>query len=104
MDTPREPGMGWLALLPLGAAAAFVAFGLVAQKATEERRIRAVEATIFATGRAGPVHVEPIRGDECWRASEGFRWRVGSEEGWACAGPGDQVSLRGASRRIPHDP
>lgn len=96
LDNKREPRMGRLALVPILAAGLFIPGAVVAHKVTEQRRMDAVEAAVLATGRSGPVHVEPLRGDECWRAREGFRWRTATEEGWACAGPKDQVTLRDA--------
>jgi hypothetical protein len=83
--------MGRLVLVPLGAVALFSAMGWLAHEQTDARRIEAVAKAVVASGQAGPVHVEPIRGDECWRSREGFAWRTPDAVGWACAGPGDEV-------------
>lgn len=94
LELAQGPRMGRMAMLPLGAAAVFALLGLISHRVTEARRIDAVEAAVLASGRAAPVVVEPIRGDECWRGREGFRWRAGAEQGWACAGPGGEVTLK----------
>ena len=41
----------------------------------------------------GEAQVAPIKGDNCWRAREGFRWRTATKTGWACAGPGYEVTV-----------
>ncbi|MFC3076793.1 hypothetical protein ACFODL_01690 [Phenylobacterium terrae] len=73
-------------------AAVLVVFAVGAGVWVNERRQDSVERALLAQGY-GPAHVEPIPGDECWRAREGFRWRTATKSGWACAGPGDEVTL-----------
>ena len=96
--------MGRLVLVPLLAAVVFALLGYLSQHFTEQRRIEAVEAAVLTTGRSGPVEVEPLPGEECGRAREGFRWRTAAEEGWACAGPQREVALREAGRRTTEGP
>lgn len=104
LDSRREPRMGRMALVPIAAAALFALAGFLSQKVTEAQRVAAVEAAVRASGRVDPVHVRPMAGGECWRAREGFRWRAGAEEGWACAGPGDEVTLIEVVPRRPSEP
>jgi hypothetical protein len=82
---------------PMLTAAAVVAVALLiggvgAGLWVADRRQDNVEQALLAQGY-GPAQVEPIRGDECWRAREGFRWRTAEKGGWACAGPGDEVTI-----------
>lgn len=91
-----EPSMGVLALVPLGALALFAGLGFLGHGWVERQRMDAVAAAVEASGQPGPVRVEPIRGDECWRAREGFAWTTAQAAGWACAGPGGEVRLMGA--------
>jgi hypothetical protein len=91
--------MGRLALVPFAAGALLVGAGLLVQDRTEARRMDAVAAAVRASGQAGPVQVEPMRGEECWRAREGFAWRTAEAQGWACAGPGDEVRLQPGAPR-----
>lgn len=86
--------MGRLALLPLGAAALFAIIAWTTHEWTEARRMDAVVQAVIASGHPGPVQVEAIRGDECWRAREGFRWEAADATGWACAGPGREVRIK----------
>jgi hypothetical protein len=86
--------MGRLAVLPIGALALFAAVGWVGHERVERARMRAVAEAVVASGHAGPVEVTPMRGEECWRAREGFAWRTADNSGWACAGPGGEVRLR----------
>lgn len=89
-----EPRMGRLALVPLAAIALFVGMGLLTQQRVEARRMDAVAAAVTAKGHAGPVLVEPLRGEACWRAREGFSWKATNAESWACAGPRAEVRLQ----------
>jgi hypothetical protein len=98
LDNSREPRMGRLALVPLAAAALFTAAAWIGHKQVEQSRMRAVAAAVVADGHAGPVHVEPLRGAECWRAREGFAWTSATASGWACAGPGGEVRLQERTR------
>jgi hypothetical protein len=86
--------MGRLAVLPIAALALFSAVAWVGHERVEQARMRAVAEAVVASGHAAPVDVTPIRGDECWRGREGFAWRAADASGWACAGPGAEVSLR----------
>lgn len=91
--------MGAAAALPLVAAAVLLALGWFAQTSTEAHRIDAVAQAVTAAGYGAGAEVEAIPGDECWRAREGFRWRTAKNEGWACAGPRDEVSIKSAKPR-----
>lgn len=94
LDPRREPRMGRLALVPLLAAAVLAALAWIAHGQVEDRRVQAVADAVAAAGHAGPVQVEPLRGDECWRGREGFAWKTPDASGWACAGPGGEVRLQ----------
>lgn len=98
LDNAREPRMGRLALVPLIAAALFAAAAWIGHKQVEQNRMGAVAAAVTAGGHGGPVHVEPLRGDECGRAREGFVWKTTTASGWACAGPGGEVRLQSGAR------
>ena len=93
LGNTREPRTGRLALIPLVAAAPISGEGLLIHGRVEANRMEAVAAAVRASGHAGLVTVEPMRGDECWRAREGFAWRSADARGWACAGPGREVRL-----------
>lgn len=92
LDNDREPrGRAVLAV----AAAATVALGIAgfsAHQWNEARREANVARAVAAKGW-GAAEVQPIQGENCWRAREGFRWRTATKSGWACAGPGDEVTL-----------
>jgi hypothetical protein len=66
--------------------------GLAAHHWNEGRREANVARAVAAKGW-GSAQVEAIDGPECWRAREGYRWRTQTKSGWACAGPGDEVTL-----------
>jgi len=92
LDNKREPRAR--AVLTIAAAATVVLGigGFAAHEWNEARREANVARAVAAKGW-GQAEVEPIEGDNCWRAREGFRWRTASRSGWACAGPGDEVTL-----------
>jgi hypothetical protein len=98
LDNTREPRMGRLAAVPLAALAVFAGLAWLGHEQVEQTRIRAVAKAVTASGYAGPVEVKPIRGDECWRAREGFAWKTADAAGWACAGPGGEVRLQSGRR------
>ena len=66
------------------------AAGLAAHVWNTDKRIGNVERAVAAAGY-GAAEVTQMKGPECWRAREGFRWKTASAQGWACAGPRDQV-------------
>ncbi|HKP78473.1 MAG TPA: hypothetical protein VJU34_05055, partial [Phenylobacterium sp.] len=66
--------------------------GVAAHEWNEARRETNVARAIAAKGW-GVAEVEPIKGPQCWRAREGYRWRTPTKSGWACAGPRDEVAL-----------
>lgn len=77
------------------AAVAVVVLGLggfAAHKWNEARREDNIANAVAAKGW-GAAEVEAIQGPECWRAREGYRWRTATKQGWACAGPRDEVIL-----------
>jgi hypothetical protein len=82
----------WLLGL-LAAAAILVAGGFVVDGRVERARIGHVQREVAAQGFGAAVSVQPAKGDNCWRASEGFRWKTEGAEGYACAGPRDKVVL-----------
>ena len=67
--------------------------GVAAQWITTERRIANIRVELAERG-LGRAEVRAIRGDECWRAREGFTWRTATATGVACAGPGSEVAIR----------
>ena len=101
LNNTREPRMGPLAVIPLAAAALFALGGWILQAKVQEQRIQAVAEAVVASGLKGPVDVQPMVGEECWRAREGFSWRTREASGWACAGPGGEVRLKDLSRSPP---
>lgn len=66
--------------------------GLVLHARTQAARAQNVRFAVLAAGY-GAAAVRPIKGDECWRARDGFTWRTASASGSACAGPRDEVHL-----------
>lgn len=87
--TPRYGGVllaTTVSILVLGSA------GVAAHVWNEARRVASVASAVEAAGFGRP-EVEPIKGPECWRAREGYRWRTATARGWACAGPRDEVSI-----------
>ena len=86
--------MGRSAALPVVALVIIAAIGVLGHRRVEAARMEAVAAAVTASGHPGPVTVEPMRGDECWRAREGFAWRTRDASGWACAGPRGEVRLQ----------
>lgn len=96
LDNTHEPRMGRMAAVPLAALAVLAAAGWIGHRHVEQRRVQAVATVVIASGHAGPVQVDPIRGDECWRAREGFAWKSSDATGWACAGPGSEVRIMAA--------
>lgn len=92
LNNDREPD----GRLPLGiASAAIICLG-VAGFALNARvgksRAEIVQLAVSAAGY-GEAVVAPIKGEECWRAREGFTWKTGLASGSACAGPGSEVHL-----------
>lgn len=81
--------------LAVGAAGLLVLAGLgvVVHVRTEGAREANIQRVLAARGY-GPAEIEPMKGDECWRAREGFRWRTATASGTACAGPRDAVTLK----------
>jgi len=92
LDNTRGPNAR-LALAVVVAGVVLVSgvgyFGHVRTQAAREAN---VQAALLAQGY-GRAEIEPIRGDECWRAREGFRWRTPTASGAACAGPASEVTL-----------
>lgn len=74
------------------ATVALAAAGLITTARTNDQRMENVRAAVLAAGY-GDATVQPIKGDECWRAREGFTWATGRASGSACAGPGSEVHL-----------
>jgi hypothetical protein len=97
LDNTREFDPRRLLVFAAVAMVVLFAAGWVANVVTTQRRIESVRRFVAAQGY-GEAQVEPIRGDECWRAREGFRWTTATASGTACAGPGDQVALRSLDR------
>jgi hypothetical protein len=73
-------------------ALVLTAVGLGAHQWNTTRRTANVQRAVAEAGY-GRADVVQMRGDECWRAREGFRWRTETAEGWACAGPGREVAV-----------
>ncbi|HEY8573845.1 hypothetical protein [Phenylobacterium sp.] len=67
--------------------------GVIANELTETQRIHNVRAFLQAQGY-GDARVEPMPGNQCWRAAEGFAWKTPTARGTACAGPRDKVVMR----------
>lgn len=90
LDNTRGPRAR--APLTIGAAALVVltGAGFAAHQWNTGRRIANVERAVAAAGY-GAAEVAQMKGPECWRAREGFRWKTATAQGWACAGPRDQV-------------
>lgn len=86
----RLPVAVWIA--GAGAAVSLASFGLVSHTQNAERRETNIQAALTAGGY-GPAVIESMRGPACWRARHGFRWRTEAKNGWACAGPRDEVVL-----------
>jgi hypothetical protein len=98
LDRVREPTMGRLAAVPLGALGVFVLVAWLGHERVEKARMEAVAEAVTASGHVGSVEVTPMRGEECWRAREGFAWKTADASGWACAGPGGEVRLQPGRR------
>ena len=75
------------------AVVVLAAAGATLNELTERQRIANIRGALAAQGHAG-AEVEPIPGDQCWRAAEGFRWKTPTSQGTACAGPRDKVVIR----------
>lgn len=74
------------------ATVALATAGLITTARTNDQRMENVRAAVLAAGY-GDATVQPIKGDECWRAREGFTWQTPRASGSACAGPGPEVHL-----------
>lgn len=103
LDNGLDPAMGQLAAVPLAAFAVFAAVGWFGHERVEQARMMAVAEAVLASGYAGPVQVKSMRGDECWRAREGFAWKTTEAAGWACAGPGSELRLRTETSMTPQE-
>lgn len=84
---PRAKGV-----LAVGAAALVVlaGAGFAAHQWNTGQRIANIERAVAAAGH-GDAEVSQMKGPDCWRAREGFRWKTATAQGWACAGPRDEV-------------
>jgi hypothetical protein len=101
LDNTREPATGLMVVVALAAAGLLATAGWLVHARVEQGRMRAVARAVAARGYAGPVRVQPLRGDECWRAREGFAWSTAEAAGLACAGPGNEVRLQRELAGIP---
>lgn len=89
VDQPK----GRVALGIAGAATIILAAaGMITSARTSDQRVENIRAAVMAKGY-GEAAVTPIKGDECWRAREGFTWKTATASGSACAGPGARVYL-----------
>jgi len=90
LDNTRGPN--GRAVLTIAAASVVVlgAAGFGAHLWNTGKRVENVQRAVAAAGY-GAAEVTEMKGPECWRAREGFRWKTATAEGWACAGPRDQV-------------
>ena len=92
LNNDQAPRARGALLTALAAAVALSGAGFAAHIWIEARREANVARAVAAKGW-GDAEVEAIKGPECWRAREGYRWRTAERSGWACAGPGDEVTL-----------
>lgn len=93
LDNTREFDPRRLLTFAAVAVVVLAAAGATVNELTERQRIANIRAVLAAQGRPD-AQVEPIPGDQCWRAAEGFRWKTPAAEGTACAGPRDKVVIR----------
>lgn len=93
LDNTREPDARGPVVVALAAVFVLGVAGVAAQWITTERRIANIRVELAERG-LGRAEVRAIRGDECWRAREGFTWRTATATGVACAGPGSEVAIR----------
>jgi hypothetical protein len=68
------------------------AFGVASHIHNGERREANIQAALLSKGY-GQAVIKPMRGATCWRARHGFQWKTETKQGWACAGPRDEVVL-----------
>lgn len=92
LDNDRAPRFRGALLTAAVAAVALSGAGFGAHIWNEARREANIAGVVAAKGW-GEAEVEAIKGPECWRAREGYRWRTADRSGWACAGPGDEVTV-----------
>jgi len=92
LDNDREPHYRGALLAAAVAIVTLAGAGFGAHIWNEGRREANVARAVAAKGW-GEAEVQAIPGRECWRAREGYRWKTATRSGWACAGPGDEVTL-----------
>lgn len=93
LDNKQGPDVRRPMIVVLGALILLAGAGWAAHDLTAARREANVARAVLAQGYGKTLSVAPIKGDECWRAREGYRWRTQKTQGWACAGPGSEVTL-----------
>lgn len=98
LDNRRERNLAPLLFAGLAATAVLIAGAWAVDKRTESRRIANIERALAARNIGAVLEVRPVKGDDCWRAAEGFAWKTEDAAGYACAGPGSKVDLDAVGR------